>query len=142
MTAPVTPTEYIYLSPEQVNLLNNYSAWAREVGLAGIIENLYQGQSETIDDISAAGAISLDTTITEITSDAVGLALTLADGVEGQRKILVYSAEDAGGDSAVVTPANLAGAATTITFAAVGDIADLVFVGGTWYATVRGAVVA
>lgn len=55
---------------------------------------------------------------------------TLADGVEGQRKIIVLVAQASTGDL-VITPTNLWGG-TTITLDAVGESAELVFVGGKW----------
>jgi hypothetical protein len=88
------------------------------------------------------GAVSITTLATAFNSTATGNALTLADGVEGQLKTIVYVSETAGGDTGVLTPANL-GSATTITFNAVGDSVTLQFVGTDWWVVgFRGAVVA
>lgn len=92
--------------------------------------------------LSGAGAVNITQLVTKFTSTATGNALTLADGVEGQIKIIVYVAEAAGGDTGVLTPTNL-GAGTTITFNAVGDACILQFLGTDWWAvSLRGAVLA
>jgi hypothetical protein len=92
--------------------------------------------------LSGPGAVSITTLTTAFTSTATGNALTLADGVAGQLKTIVYVAEAAGGDTGVLTPTNL-GSATTITFNAVGDSVTLQFIGADWWVIgFRGAVVA
>jgi hypothetical protein len=92
--------------------------------------------------LSGAGAVNITTLTTAFTSTATGNALTLADGVAGQIKTIVYVAEAAGGDTGILTPANL-GSATTITFNAVGDSVTLQFIGADWWVIgFRGAVVA
>jgi hypothetical protein len=92
--------------------------------------------------LSGAGAVNITQLTTKFTSTAAGNALTLADGVEGQMKVIVYVAEAAGGDTGILTPANL-GAGTTITFNNVGDACILQFLGTDWWAiSLRGAVLA
>ncbi len=92
--------------------------------------------------LSGPGAVDITQPVTKFTSTAAGNALTLADGVEGQTKTIVYVAEAAGGDTGVLTPSNL-GAGTTITFNAVGDACTLQFLGSDWWAiALRGAVLA
>jgi hypothetical protein len=92
--------------------------------------------------LSGPGAVNVTQPVTKFTSTAAGNALTLADGVEGQLKTIVYVAEAAGGDTGVLTPTNL-GAGTTITFNAVGDACVLQFLGSDWWAiSLRGAVLA
>jgi hypothetical protein len=92
--------------------------------------------------LSGPGAVNITTLTTAFTSTATGNALTLADGVAGQLKTIVYVAEAAGGDTGVLTPVNL-GSATTITFNAVGDSVTLQFIGADWWVIgFRGAVVA
>lgn len=81
---------------------------------------------------SGAGAVAVTGSIHEVTTTGTGDALTLADGAEGQRLVVVYAAEGAGGDTAVITPTNLAGG-TTITLNNLGDTADLIFTAGEWY---------
>jgi len=92
--------------------------------------------------LSGPGAVNITTLTTAFTSTATGNALTLADGVAGQLKTIVYVAEAAGGDTGILTPANLGGG-TTITFNAVGDSVTLQFIGADWWVIgFRGAVVA
>jgi len=92
--------------------------------------------------LSGAGAVNITQLTTKFTSTAAGNALTLADGVEGQIKVIVYVAEAAGGDTGILTPTNL-GAGTTITFNAIGDACILQFLGTDWWAvSLRGAVLA
>jgi len=82
---------------------------------------------------SGAGAVAITGMIHEVTTTGTGDALTLADGAEGQHLNVVYVAEGAGGDTAVLTPTNLAGANTTVTFTDLGDSAHLLFTAGAWY---------
>lgn len=92
--------------------------------------------------LSGAGAVNITQLTTKFTSTATGNALTLADGVEGQIKVIVYVAEAAGADTGILTPTNL-GAGTTITFNAIGDACILQFLGTDWWAvSLRGAVLA
>ena len=97
---------------------------------------------EGVQALSGPGAINITQPVTKFTSTATGNALTLADGVEGQLKTIVYVAEAAGADTGILTPTNL-GAGTTITFNAVGDACILQFLGTDWWAiSLRGAVLA
>jgi hypothetical protein len=92
--------------------------------------------------LSGAGAVNITQLTTKFTSTAAGNALTLADGVEGQMKVIVYVAETAVGDTGILTPTNL-GAGTTITFNTVGDACILQYLGTDWWAvSLRGAVLA
>jgi hypothetical protein len=96
----------------------------------------------TVQSLSGAGAVNITTLTTAFTSTATGNALTLANGTAGQLKMIVYVAEAAGGDTGILTPANL-GAYTTITFNAVGDSCLLQFIGSDWWViSARGAVLA
>lgn len=100
------------------------------------------GASATVQALSGPGAVNITSLATVFTSTATGNALTLADGAQGQLKTIIYVAETAGGDTGVLTPANL-GSATTITFNAVGDSVTLQFAGTDWWVVgFRGAVVA
>jgi hypothetical protein len=100
------------------------------------------GASATVQALSGPGAVNITALATAFTSTAAGNALTLADGVAGQIKTIVYVAEAAGGDTGVLTPTNL-GSATTITFNNIGDSVTLQFIGADWWVIgFRGAVVA
>lgn len=82
--------------------------------------------------LSGPGAVNVTTLTTAFTSTGTGDALTLADGVAGQLKAIVYVAETAGADTGVLTPANF-GNGTTITFNAVGESVLLQFLGTDWW---------
>ena len=100
------------------------------------------GASGTVQALSGPGAVNITSLATAFTSTAAGNALTLADGAQGQLKTVIYVAETAGGDTGILTPANL-GSATTITFNTVGDSVTLQFAGTDWWVVgFRGAVVA
>ena len=100
------------------------------------------GASAAVQSLSGPGAVNITSLATAFTSTAAGNALTLADGAQGQLKTIIYVAEAAGGDTGVLTPANL-GSATTITFNNVGDSVTLQFAGTDWWVVgFRGAVVA
>jgi hypothetical protein len=96
----------------------------------------------TVQALSGPGAVNVTQLTTAFTSTGTGDALTLADGVAGQLKMIVYVAEAAGADTGILTPTNL-GAGTTITFNDVGDSVTLQFIGTDWWVIgLRGAVVA
>jgi hypothetical protein len=96
----------------------------------------------TIQNLTGAGAVNLTTYTTAFISTATGDALTLADGTSGQIKNVVYVAQTAGTDTAVLTPSNL-GNGTTITFNDVGDSCQVQFIGTQWWViSLNGAVVA
>lgn len=82
--------------------------------------------------LSGPGAVNVTTVTTAFTSTGTGDALTLADGVAGQLKAIVYVAETAGADTGVLTPTNF-GNGTTITFNAVGNSVLLQFLGTDWW---------
>ena len=87
---------------------------------------------ESVQTLSGPGAINITQTVTKFTSTAAGNALTLADGVSGQIKTIVYVAETAGADTGILTPTNL-GAGTTITFTSVGNACVLQFLNSDWW---------
>ena len=77
-----------------------------------------------VQELTGAGAASVDHLITELTTTAANQAITLADGtVSGQVKIISLIVD--GGD-AVVTPTTLLGG-TNITFDDAGDSVTLVW---------------
>lgn len=88
---------------KRVDVGNLFKYIPSPVGLAGTAQAL-----------SAAGAVNLTTSITELTLAGTAQALTLADGVQGQIKIVVCVDGTAAGDM-VLTPANMGGA-STVTF--------------------------
>jgi len=79
--------------------------------------------------VTNASAISLETPCTILTSGGAETR-TLANGREGQRKILVGGTTVTG--NIVITPASLQGY-TTITIGAAGRGAELIFSAGKWH---------
>jgi hypothetical protein len=84
--------------------------------------------SYTPQTLTGAGAVNLTTTVTKLVTTGAN-ALTLADGVEGQLKLITMTTD--GGDG-TLTPSNF-GNGTTITFNDVGDTVLLVFMGTDWW---------
>ena len=84
-------------------------------------------------DLANAGAISLATTVSYFTTGGAETA-TLADGVEGQVKIL--AAQDlALGDMTVTVASPAWGGGGTITFANDGEACTLTYIQGVWFCT-------
>ena len=79
--------------------------------------------------LTGPGAVSLTTPTTHIVTTGAD-ALTLADGVHGQSKFIVMQTHVGNG---TLTPTNLAGADTTITFTAVGNSVHLYFTNSAWH---------
>jgi len=74
--------------------------------------------------LSGAGAIPITTSLVKFTSTGAAQALTLANGVDGQRLTIVH---DVDGGSGVLTPTTKTGF-TTVTFTNAGDTVSLVYV--------------
>ena len=77
--------------------------------------------------MTAAGAVSITTAVTTVASSGA-IALTLANGSQGQIKIIVFITD--GGD-ATLTPATM-NDGTTLTFADAGDAAILMWLASGW----------
>lgn len=92
------------------NVFNKIPSW---IGLAG-----------TPQAMTAAGAVSITTSITTIASSAA-ITVTLADGIQGQIKIIVFITDV--GD-VTLTPATM-NDGTSLVFADAGDAAILCWIG-------------
>jgi hypothetical protein len=95
-------------------------------GDVAVTGNIINSGLETL---AESGAISIAKPITLLDSSGGALAMTLADGTVGQRKIIICKTA---GNNAVITPAHFDGG-DTITMNAVGDSVELVFANATWY---------
>ena len=78
--------------------------------------------------LSGAGAVNVTTAFTALTTTGAAQALTLANGVVGEIKIISHVVD---GGSAVLTPTTPLGFAT-ITFTAAGDSAMLIYTAAGW----------
>jgi len=78
--------------------------------------------------LSGAGAVNITNAFTSLTTTGATQALTLADGSVGEVKVIVHTVD---GGSAVLTPTTKIGF-STITFAAVGDSAMLIYTSAGW----------
>jgi hypothetical protein len=95
-----------------------------------------------VESLVGPGAVGITEITTAFTSTGTGDALTLADGVAGQLKTIVYVAEAAGADTGVLTPTTPLGY-STITFNDIGDSVTLQYFTQGWAVIgFRGAVVA
>jgi hypothetical protein len=74
--------------------------------------------------LSGAGAIPITTSLVKFTSTGAAQALTLANGVDGQRLTIVH---DVDGGSGILTPTTKTGF-STVTFTNAGDTVSLVYV--------------
>ena len=84
---------------------------------------------------TASSVINPAVPVTLLRGEINNGAVTLPDGTHiGQVKKLIYVSESAAGDEAVVTVTTTLGAATTLTFATVGETADLIWTGSTGWA--------
>ncbi len=89
--------------------------------------------------LSGAGAVNVTDMLTSLTSTGAAQALTLADGVVGQIKIISHVVD---GGSAVLTPTTKIGF-PTIPVTAVGDSAMLIYTVSGWdIVALNGAVAA
>ena len=84
----------------------------------------WMGFSDTPQALTAAGAVSITTTVTTVASSGV-IALTIADGIQGQIKVIVFITD---GGTATLTPATM-NDGTNLTFADAGDSAILCWIG-------------
>lgn len=98
--------------------------------LSGISGSRIRGISPSLQVLTGAGAIDLAAEITHLVTTGAN-AITLADGGEGQQKLIVMKTDAGDG---TLTPSNLANG-TTLSFNDVDDFARLTFTNGQWYFT-------
>ena len=95
-----------------------------------LVPNGFVRYSQTPQSLSGAGAVDITSQITHFT-DTGANALTLADGAEGQTKMICQIATS-GGAGTLGAPTKIAGW-TSITFNAVGENVHLLFTNGKWH---------
>jgi len=89
--------------------------------------------SDTPQAMTSAGAVSLTTTLTTVASSSA-ITLTLANGTQGQIKIIVFITD---GGNVTLMPSTMVGG-TTLTFADVGDSAILMWIGVSGWQVIGG----
>ena len=98
----------------------------KKISVASLFNNFptWLAFDSTPQALTAAGAVNLTTAVTTVASSGA-IALTIADGTQGQIKVIVFITD--GGD-ATLTPATM-NDGTTLTFADAGDSAILMWIG-------------
>ena len=81
-------------------------------------------------DGSTSNAIDVTSAVTEVNATSAQAPCTLADGANGQIKIII-NVSTGGSNNVVITPANLRGG-TTITLNAPGDTVTCIFKNSNW----------
>lgn len=121
------PQTGLMLINTDVNKLRYYdgAAWQSIAFSTGVQE------STTVTTSSGAGAVAITGGRHDISTLLTGDALTLANGSAGQKLKVVYVAETAPANTAILTPTTLLGY-TTITFNAIGDSIELEYGTGGW----------
>jgi len=127
----VSATDVLYLvkpstSPydHKVSVTNLFAAIPVPVKLDNILT--FGG---TIQTLSSAGAISVTSLITRINSPSGAGTLTIADGAEGQIKVIVMVSNSA--SHALTLSSNIGH--SSIVFNSANDTATLMFLAGNWY---------
>lgn len=127
----VEPTDVLYLvkpstSPydHKVSVTNLFAAIPVPVKLDNTLT--FGG---TIQTLSSAGAISVTSLITRINSPSGAGTLTIADGAEGQIKVIVMVSNSA--SHALTISSNIGH--SSIVFNSANDTATLMFLAGNWY---------
>ena len=127
----VSPTDVLYLvkpntSPydHKVTVANFFGGIPVPVVLE---DDLILGG--TVQTLSSAGPISVATLVTRINSPDGAGTLTIADGVDGQIKVVIMVSN--AGSHALTISSNIGH--SSIVFNSAGDTAKLIFLAGSWY---------
>ena len=127
----VSPTDVLYLvkpntSPydHKVTVANFFGGVTVPVVLEDDL--IFGGAVQTM---SSAGAISISNLVTKITSPDGAGTLTIADGVDGQIKVIIMTSN--AGSHALTISSNIGH--SSIVFNSAGDTAKLIFLTGNWY---------
>ena len=103
----------------------------KKISVGSLFENVpgLLNLSQTPETITSAGVVSVAIVTSLLSSGSAAIALTLANGNNGQLKIITMTAN--GGGAVTITPANLLGG-SSISFSSVGQSVILLFTGTTW----------
>ncbi len=103
----------------------------KKISVGSLFENVpgLLNLAQIPETITSAGVVSVAIVTSLLSSGSAAIALTLANGNNGQLKIITMTA-NAGG-AVTITPANLLGG-STIQFSGVGQSVILLFTGTTW----------
>jgi hypothetical protein len=99
--------------------------------IGAVTGNVVGDITASVQSLSGAGAVNLTDMMTSLTTTGASQALTLADGVVGQIKIITHTVD---GGSAILTPTTKIGF-STVTFTAVGDTVTMVYTAAGWAIT-------
>ena len=109
----------------------------KKIAAEDVFNNIpsWLGLKQTSQSITADGAtntaVNVTTAVTEIDATSATHAGALADGSDGQIKIILNTSTS-GTNNVVITPTNLAGY-TTITLNAPGESVQCIFKNSNWY---------
>jgi hypothetical protein len=99
------------------NVFNNIPSWI--------------GLKQSVQSLSSAGAANVTTAITAVNATSGTIAVTLADGSDGQVKTIL-NVSTSGTNAITITPTTLAGY-TSIVLNAPGETVTLLFKSSKWY---------
>lgn len=99
------------------NVFNNIPSWI--------------GLKQTVQSLSSNGAANVTTAITAVNATSGTVAVTLADGSDGQVKTIL-NVSTSGTNNVTITPTTLAGY-TSIVLNAPGETVTLLFKSSKWY---------
>jgi hypothetical protein len=104
----------------------------KKVSTANVFNNIptWIGLKQTVQTLSAGGAANVTTSITVVDATSGTIAVTLADGSDGQIKTIIDTATT-GTNAITITPTNLRGY-TSIVLNAPGETVTLLFKSSKW----------
>ena len=130
-------SDYRLRASDIINVISSTGAIVSRFYVASVTDAGVVTLGGGTDIVGLAGAVSVLTELSTLVTVGA-IAITLADGIEGQKKTIVMTTD---GGTATLTPAHF-GNGTTLAFADVYDTVQLVFTTGKWYVTsLEGAVV-
>lgn len=123
---PATSSDIVFTLPNGNNQEIVGTTASQTITNKSITANTLTG---TVQSLTGSGAVNLTDVVTEVTTSGGAAALTLADGTNGQIKIVTMVADD--GNDATLTPTTKVGF-TSIIFNDVGDSVTLMYSSVGW----------